>query len=145
MKYKNMGVKENLNRSYCVVLDTGDEIISSLKNLAEREGIKGASISGIGTLKDPELGFFDLGKREYLKKTFKGDFELLSLLGNISVSKDGIVVHNHVLISDDKFATLGGHLFKGTITGTGEIMVETLGERVERRFNEKLNLNLIEL
>jgi uncharacterized protein len=145
MKIKPVGAGEKAQMKYYVILDTGDEIISSLKKFAVENRISGASISGIGTLRNPELGFFDIGKREYLKKTIKGDFELLSLDGNISVSQDGTVVHTHVLISDEKFNAFGGHLFSGEITGTGEIIIETCGEKIERKYNKQANLNLIKI
>lgn len=130
---------------YWVVLEKGEEILETIKDLAIKENIKGGSISGIGTLKDPVLGFFDLGKKEYDKREMKGDFELLALNGNISMFEGDTVVHIHTLISDSEFRSFGGHLFRGEITGTGELIIETLKEEINRKHNASENLNLIDL
>ena len=140
MKYRHVKPSR-----YWIVLERDEEIIETLKKFALEKNIKGASIAGIGTLKDPQLGFFDLEKKEYAKKVIEGDFELLALNGNISLFEGDTVVHIHTLISDSEFKSYGGHLFSGKITGTGEVIIETLDESIQRKHNKDENLNLIDL
>jgi len=146
MKTKNFsgGGILHLNRYY-VVLEKDEEIISKIKEFAKYQNVKGGSIKGIGTLKDPELGFFDLNKKEYKKQIFKGDFELLSMDGNISTLNDELIIHIHALISDSEFRTLGGHLFSGKITGTAEIIIDYYGEKLKREHCNESNLNLLKI
>ena len=144
MKTRKIG-KEEFYKRYYVILERGDEIISKLKQFAQENKITGGSLLGVGTLKNPELGFFDLDKKQYVKKQLKGEFELLSLNGNISQFAGDTVIHIHALVSDVNFQAFGGHLFSAQITGTGEIIIDTMGEIIERKHSEKENLNLIEL
>ncbi len=144
----NYSKTDSINKSperWYVILQKGEDIIAKLMEFAAKQDIKGASISGVGTCKDPELGYFDLEKKQYLEKTIKGDFEVLSLSGNISRLNGEPVIHIHTLISDENFKTFGGHLFKGETTGTAEIIIDSFGESIERKHSKENNLNLINL
>ena len=65
----------------------------------------------------PELMWTDLGVE------FKGEFELTSLVGNISTKNGNPFIHIHVNVSDEECNAYGGHLFSGTITATGELII----------------------
>ena len=143
MKIKKVDIKGDFFRYY-VVLKKDEEIIESLKKFAIENSIEGAKISGIGTLKNPELGFFDLEKKQYDKRILNGDFELLSLCGNISLFENDTIVHIHTLVSDSEFKAYGGHLFSSLVTGTAEIIIETANERINRKHSSQENLNLID-
>ena len=144
MKHKLAGAGDSRLRRHYVILEAGRRLFLSSENLRYGQGIRGGKISGIGTLKDPELGFFDLEKKEYVRKVLKGEFEILAMPGNISGFNGDTVVHIHITLSDAEFKAFGGHLFKGVVTGTAEMVIETSGETVERKHNDKNNLNLIE-
>lgn len=108
---------------YRVKLEPGDEIINSLIEFAKKEGIKGGFFYGLGAGKEFEIGWFDTSKKDYKKRHIVGDQEILSLVGNIGVKGDGeIVVHTHITIGGEDHECLGGHLFKGVISVTGEIL-----------------------
>lgn len=110
--------------SILVKLSSGDDVIESLKLLAEKLHIDGAFFVGIGTFSHAELGFFYPDKKEYARKKFDGDFELLSMTGNIGIGPDNEkVVHAHVVLSDDDFKCFGGHLFKGIVSVVAEIQI----------------------
>ena len=53
----------------------------------------------------------------------KGEFELTSLVGNITIKNGNPFVHIHVNVSDEACNAYGGHLFSGTITATGELII----------------------
>ena len=112
MKYKKIENKILLS------LNKGDEILQSIYKLAEKENLKFCWLSGIGAFENITLGAYPLEKRDYVKKQFKGEYELTSLLGNITIKEGNPFVHIHVSMSDEEFKAYGGHLFSGYITAT---------------------------
>lgn len=52
-------------RTFAVVLQTGEEAIGCLKTFVEREHIAAAQISAIGAFSDAVLGYFDWQKKDY--------------------------------------------------------------------------------
>src|SRR4051794_37515095 len=46
-------------KTYVLVLDKGDEAVSSIEGFARENGIAAAQLTGIGACSDAVLGFFD--------------------------------------------------------------------------------------
>jgi hypothetical protein len=130
--------------TYLVVLDKGEEIIATLTSFAAREKIEGAAVLGIGGVTDVTLGFFDRVKKEYLKKTLTGFYELASLVGNISMLGSKQFCHLHAVVSGADMASSSGHLFSATVSLTAEIFIRPL-TKIEREFSPEIGLNLIRL
>jgi len=138
-------VFRKLENGFILRLEKGEEIIATLSDFAQKEKIDGGFVYGIGTVNDLTLGYYDVDKKDYLKKAFKADFELASLTGNISLLKGSPIVHAHVVISDSNFACFAGHLFSGRIAATGEFAVHTTKNRMERASDPQTSLNLLKL
>lgn len=66
MEYRRFGSK------LVVRLERGEEVCEKLLELAERENIRTAAVSGIGASNDVTLGVFDTGTKEYFKKRYNG-------------------------------------------------------------------------
>jgi len=130
---------------YLVRLEKGEEIVESLISLANNEKIKGGFLYGLGAVKDVTLGYFDTAKKEYQKKDFDGDYEVTSLVGDIFYFEGKPGVHVHVNLSGSDFTTIGGHLFKAVITGTGEFFIHTTDEILKRKKDPSSGLNLLDL
>ncbi len=47
-------------RTFALVFDKGDEVISVLTNFAKGNGLDAASLTAIGAFSDATLGYFDL-------------------------------------------------------------------------------------
>lgn len=124
-------------------LDKGDEIITSIKTLCEKENVKLGSISGIGGTDDFTVGIFNIKKKQYDKKTFKGAYEITSIMGNINTMNDKHYSHIHVNCSTKGGKTVGGHLLKAVISLTAEIIITVIDGQVDRRKDEELNINKI--
>lgn len=129
---------------FLIALDAGDEIISSLKRIADSERIGLASIQGIGAVRDAVLGYLDLDQKQYLKRQFGSEsMELVSLLGNMARLEGEPVVHCHVVLADREMRSFGGHLFEATATVTVEIFMRVFEGEVSRRFDPAFGANLL--
>lgn len=136
---------QKIKDGYVIRLEKGEEIISTLTDFADKYKIEGGFIYGIGTVNNLTLGYYQAEKKNYLKKGFPDDFELVSLMGNISLLKGNPMVHIHVVISDANFNTSAGHLFSGTIAVTGEFVILVTKDAIERAFDPQTGLNLLQL
>jgi uncharacterized protein len=111
-------------------LQIDEDVHPALLEAARRFGAGGAFvISGIGMLRDPELGFF-AGPEGYMKKVFPGNHELLNLSGNISLRDGELMAHLHALLADEQFGVFGGHLFNAQVGMTLEVMLQVIGDPV---------------
>lgn len=80
-----------------VILDTGDEILSSLKSVARTENLAGSSFKAIGALSDVELGWFNWETKKYQTAIkLQEQVELLSLIGDIALQDGKPQVHAHL-------------------------------------------------
>ena len=131
---------------FLLVLDLGDEIIASLKKLAESERIGLASVTGIGAVRDAVLGYIDVDQKKYLKRQFDSEsMELVSLMGNLARLDGEPVAHCHVVLGDREMRTFGGHLFEATASVTVEIFVRVFEGEVSRKFDPEFGVNRIQL
>ncbi|NLV89583.1 MAG: DNA-binding protein [Tissierellia bacterium] len=139
MEYKRFGNK------YVVRLENGEEIVESIKNFAIKEGITLGNVNGIGAVNKAKIGLFKLGEKEYYSKEFEGDLEVVNLTGNISEMDGEVYIHLHIALCDDSYNMIGGHLNYAYISATGEIIIDAIEGRVDRKFNDEIGLNLLDL
>ncbi|MEG9430188.1 MAG: DUF296 domain-containing protein [Christensenellaceae bacterium] len=122
-------------------LDKGDDITESVYKVAEKEGVKAAKVSGIGATDDFTVGVFDIAKKEYEKFVFNGNHEINALDGNITEKDGKPYIHLHITATGKGGKVVGGHLIKGVISLTGEIIITVSDGKVSRAFDETLGIN----
>ena len=99
-----------------VILDTGDEILSSLKSLAQSEHLSASSFKAIGALSGVELGWFNWKTKKYQRAVkLEEQVELLSLIGDIALKDGKPQVHAHLVIGRQDGSAHGGHLLSATV------------------------------
>jgi predicted DNA-binding protein with PD1-like motif len=130
---------------YALKLEGGEEIIASLKAFALQHGVRAGLISGLGAVGEAELGYFDRPSRQYMRRAFKGEYEIGSLTGNFSELDGEPFPHCHILISGPDLAGYTGHLFRGVVTVTCEAQVVTTPGRFLRVRRPDLGFNPLEL
>ena len=108
---------------YALRLDPGEEIVATLREFASREGLRCGLISGLGAVGNVELGYFVRGSGAYLSRVLEGEFEILSLTGNLSELDGAPFPHCHIVVGGTDFSAQGGHLFRGTVTVTCEVQI----------------------
>lgn len=133
------------SKTICCRISKGEDIFASLIELAKKENIKAAKVSGIGACDYLELSLFNIKEKKYYPKEFKGEYELTSLLGNISIKENAPHLHLHVTISDEECRAFGGHLNKAIVSATCEIFIVTYHLEVNRKFDDETGLYLLDL
>ena len=125
-----------------MTLAKGDRINKTFEALAESDDVGGAWINGIGAMENPEIGYYSLKTKSYHRKVFSGDYELTSLIGNISIKDGKYFSHTHITFSDTNFQVFGGHLFDAIITAAGEFVMIPGNKRINREMNTDIGLPL---
>jgi predicted DNA-binding protein with PD1-like motif len=130
---------------YAVVLEAGEEIVTSLQAFARQHGVRAGAITGIGAVGNCELGFFIRATKTYIRRTFEGEHEIGVLLGNFSELEGRPFPHCHVVIAGEDLAAHTGHLFAGEVTVTCEIHIVTDPGVIERVPRPDLGFNPLKL
>jgi predicted DNA-binding protein with PD1-like motif len=123
-----------------------EDLAESIKRRAEQSGLKAGVFILIGTLKHTVLGYYKEG--EYKTMRLEGPLEIASCTGNIAVDEQGeLIIHAHVVVSNEKGEAFGGHLMKGSSVGaTAElVIIEASGINLQRAFDEGTKLKLLKL
>lgn len=121
-----------------------EPVIKSLLDLASGENIPSATISGIGAIRNTELGIYLIEDRRYDKKLFSETVELLNLTGNLSWFENKPALHCHAIIGDHNMHCFGGHLFEAEVAITVELFVSRKEIQLERKTDQNTGLNLLE-
>ncbi|HEU13184.1 MAG: PPC domain-containing DNA-binding protein [Thermoplasmata archaeon] len=117
--------------------DKGEDLFESILKLLDIYGIRGGTVlSGIGMLRDFEIGYFN-GK-EYEKKFVERNHELVALHG--SISEDEPRLHLHAGLAGPDHVIIGGHLFGGKVDPLLEITIVVSSFPMKRVYNDKTNL-----
>jgi predicted DNA-binding protein with PD1-like motif len=131
--------------AYLIRLHKDESVFASLKKFCAEEKIQCGTFNGIGALKNCELGFYHLDKKEYERKMFTEEAELLSLVGNVSLLENKPFLHIHTILGASDFSTYGGHLFSGDVAVTAEIIFRPLNLEIHRGFEGEIGLNLLQM
>ena len=124
-------------------LPHGKDLLEAVTEICIEKNIQMAAISGIGALDGARIAYYDQDKRVYNEIEFEGHFEILNLVGNISVRDDKPMCHAHIICGDKKGSTFGGHLARGCTIFACELVIFPLhGEPLVRDFDEETGLPL---
>ena len=109
--------------------EDGEDVRESLKRVAkEHQILSGVILSGIGMLRDFEIGFYSREKTNYVMHQFNEPIELLSCSGNISLENSETIFHLHVVLARNDNHAIGGHLNKATVHHTNEGVIMKLSQ-----------------
>jgi hypothetical protein len=127
------------------VIDRGEEVIASLTSFLEERDIRGACLSGIGAVKDIVLGYFDVEKKEYAKRTFDEVMELGNLSGLTGFADGKPVPHLHATVAGPEMISFTGHLFRAEAAVAVEIVLTDLSDEIPRVPDKDTGLKLVRL
>jgi len=132
------------NNKILVRLEKGEEIVESIRTLANKEQIKLGTITGIGAVNKATIGLFEVDTKVYNTIDLEEDMEIVSLGGNITEKDGEVYIHLHIAISNSTYNVKAGHLNSAIISATGEIFIDIIEGSVGRRFDKEAGLNLLE-
>jgi len=131
-----------VNDKLFISIDKGELVNESLLNVAKKENLTCGWISGLGAISDIEVGYWDIEKKIYEKQNFNNHYELLSLIGNISLIDNKPFIHTHISFSDTNFNVFGGHLFDTKVIAAAEFCIFTSEYNLHRKLNCGIGLSL---
>lgn len=137
--------KDAQARTFAVVFDPDDEAMAGLLGFAKHEHLSASHLTAIGAFERAILGYYDLDAKEYAKIPVEEQVEVLSLVGDITLDGDEPKVHAHVVAGRRDGSTCGGHLLKGWVRPTLEVMIVESPVNLQRQYDERSGLALIRL
>ena len=130
------------NSQILMTLAKGDYINRTFESFAANKGVECAWLNGIGAIENPEIGYYSINDKSYHRKHFNGEFELTSLIGNITLKEGKPFAHTHITFSDTNYKVFGGHLFDARITAAGEFLMQLGNDKIIREINHEIGLPL---
>lgn len=130
-------------RVLVVVCDKGEEAVETLTAAVGEHGIRAAQVTGLGGLYGGELGYFERIDREYLRIPVTEQVEVLSLLGDVTGEDGKLGLHLHAVLGRRDGSTLGGHLLRGEVWPTLEIIVTEVAPQLAKRYDPATGLTFI--
>jgi predicted DNA-binding protein with PD1-like motif len=136
----------NEPKTFVVILETGDEVMSSLKGVARLEHLAASSFQAVGSLSGAELGWFDWARKKYQTAVkLQEQVELLSLIGDVALKDNEPQVHAHLVIGRRHGTAHGGHLIRATVRPTCEIVITENPEHLKKEIDPESGIPLIRL
>ena len=133
-------------RTFALILDTGDEAMEQLRQFAERERVAAAQVTGIGAFERSVLRYFDWDAKAYRDIPVAEQAEVASLIGDIGEDERGQpAVHVHLVLGRRDGSALAGHLKSGHVRPTLELIVTESPAHLRRRKDPETGLSLIAL
>lgn len=145
MKSKLIHTDANGQKTFAIVLSEGDETMACLTKFAEENGLSASHFTAIGAFSQSIFGYFDFAIKDYKKIPLNEQAEVLVMTGDITLSDNKYKVHAHIVMGRKDGSTRGGHLIKGYVNPTLEIMLIESPVYLVRKFDEQSGLNLIGL
>lgn len=130
-------------RTFAVILSTGDEVMTSLKQFVTQQKITAAQISAIGALSDAVLLYFDWEKKDYMKIPVPEQIEVASLLGDVAEADGKPAIHLHIVVGKRDGQAMAGHLGEAHVRPTLEVIITESPAHLRKRHDPESGLALI--
>jgi uncharacterized protein len=145
-RHRLLAQRPDGSKDYFLVLARGDEIATALSEFARSEAIVAARFAAIGAVREAELAFYDMEKKQFKAMRLVEQMEVLSFSGDVGIGEDGKpAVHAHAVLGRDDGSTFGGHLVGATVWPTLEVFVTTFPGRLQKRKDAELGVQLFDL
>lgn len=135
---------EKIEGKFVVVLKKGENVVASLKDFCQKEGIRNGFFYGIGAVGEAEIAHYSVENKKYTSFKLQEPLEMVSLLGNVFLGPENeLIVHSHASFSRPDGEMIGGHLVEARISGTGEIFFTPLTSALQKSFDEETGLKVL--
>jgi predicted DNA-binding protein with PD1-like motif len=131
-------------KTHVVVLEPGEEVTPALMAVAEREQLRSAHFTAIGAFSDIVLGFYDREEKSYREIPIREQVEVLVLTGTFAEEHGEPRIHAHVVVGKRDGSAHGGHLLRGIVFPTLEIVIVEVAGTLVRKMDPQTGLALID-
>lgn len=131
-------------RTFAVVLQTGDEVMASLQDFIRAQKITAAQLTAIGAFAEVTLGYFDWEKKDYIGNSVREQVEVASMIGDVALSPSGeAALHVHVVVGKRDGTAFAGHLQKARVRPTLEVILTESPAFLQKAHDPESGLALI--
>jgi uncharacterized protein len=130
---------------FLLVFDAGDEVVETLTNWCNQEGITAACLTGVGAFSSATVAWFDPEAHEYRHIQVPEQVELLAINGDVAEQDGKAAIHAHVVLGRQDGSTRGGHLIAARVRPTLELVVDEVPVHLRRRYHPDSGVALIAL
>ena len=131
---------KQVDKTYFIFLEKDEPVMKTLTEFCSKNSIQNGEISGIGAVKNIEIGAFDPDSKSYIHKKFDKTHELISCMGNITLKDGEPFIHAHITIGDHDMNVKGGHVFEMTVAVVGEFYIRKIDGSIHRELNGDVGL-----
>jgi len=111
-------------KTFVVVLKTGEEVLSCLNEFVKAERIFAAQFTAIGALSDVVLKYYNWEKKEYEENQIHEQVGVASLLGDVAEGSSGEpAIHAHLVVGKRNGSAMAGHLGEAHVRPTLEVII----------------------
>lgn len=121
------------------VFKPGEEVIDTLLRL----GIDSAQFVAIGGFESATLAYWNRDTKQYEDHVLDEQLEVVSLIGNIARVGGKHKVHAHATLGRRDLSTMGGHLKRGVVYPTLEMMIIPVDPPLMREKDAYTHLDLL--
>ncbi|GAB3689520.1 DNA-binding protein [Salinarchaeum chitinilyticum] len=126
---------------YVARMETGADWRAEIEALAEDVDADAGWFTGLGSVSDAEVWFYDQETKEYEPVSFDEPLEVAACVGNVSLLEGDRFAHTHAVLSRPDGTALAGHIDAATVFA-GEIHFRAFAEPLERDHHEPTDLDL---
>jgi uncharacterized protein len=142
---KSKLINDGPQRTFAVVLDTGDEVTECLLRFAKEQKLSASQFTALGAFSDAVLGYFDWEKKDYEEIRIDEQVEVLNLTGDVALNEGEPKLHPHVVVGKRDGSAHGGHLLKARVRPTLEVILTESPAHLTRKTDPESGLALIKL
>ncbi|MGW1060644.1 PPC domain-containing DNA-binding protein [Micromonospora rubida] len=136
-------VRHQTGRVLVVICDKGEEAVATVGAALREQGIRAARVTAVGGFADAEVGWFDRETCDYRSIPVTEQVEVLSLLGDVAERDGEPVLHVHAVLGRSDGGTAGGHLLRGRVWPTLEVIISEVAPELAKRVDPETGLALI--
>ncbi len=131
-------------RTYVLVLETGDEVMACLRDFAASERLSAAQFNAIGAFQNAVISYFDWETKTYIPNPVEEQVEVASFTGDVALGPDGKpALHIHLVLGRRDGSALAGHLERGVVRPTLEVILTESPVHLRKRHDPDSGLALI--
>jgi len=135
-------VLHQTQRVLVLVCDKGEEAVDVIGRALIDYDVRAAQVTAVGGFSGGEVGYFDR-EQGYVPISVAEQVEVLSLLGDVA-DRDGTPsLHVHTVLGRRDGSTIGGHLMRGEVWPTLEVIVTEVAPELAKRIDPETGVAII--